>query len=564
MTTIGFGICLVISVLVVIYMAQKNYNNIDIYYWSIMLLIPIINSAYFLRSIAITEETAKVTAVFMNLDGTLLLVLAIFTMLRGIGIKIGRFAKVFAYVLAFAHLALIMCCVHNNLYYSGYEDNNGMIAELYSGPLKIVHYIFLVCMSLVFIGILVTGHRKMGRYSHRALRIYAIVAFISTLMYVLEKVLKMDQSLLPYIYAVTSVLISMDYDYMHIHDISGVISMHYDDKDAERGYVALGLKKEYLGGNAKSNVFLPFWVNQRIDSVIDTKDEAAQIIAKLVDDFNEGKASSAEYKIDNMICMCEISNLSVRKDGKKLGYLLDIRDVTVEKRNLEILTNYNEILNSEVASKTQHIKGIQRKIVLGMANMIENRDNNTGGHVKRTSDIISIIVDEIQKQGKIELDAEVAAQIVRAAPMHDLGKLHIDSAILCKPARLTDEEFEIMKTHSTKSGEMVMILLDGVEEEFFVKTSYNLARYHHERWDGKGYPEGLVGSMIPLEARIMAVADVYDALVSKRCYKEAMSFEKASEIMCEGMGTQFDPGMKSVFLGCRDRLEEYYKKANAV
>lgn len=103
-------------------------------------------------------------------------------------------------------------------------------------------------------------------------------------------------------------------------------------------------------------------------------------------------------------------------------------------------------------------------------------------------------------------------------------------------------------------------MLDGVEEERFVKVAFNVARYHHERWDGRGYPEGLVGTMIPLEARIMAVADVYDALVSKRVYKEAMSFEKARAIMVEGMGTQFDPNMKSVFLGCLGQLEEYYRQ----
>ena len=149
---------------------------------------------------------------------------------------------------------------------------------------------------------------------------------------------------------------------------------------------------------------------------------------------------------------------------------------------------------------------------------------------------------------------------MRAAPTHDLGKITIDSSILNKPGKLTDEEYEIMKTHAAKSGELVLILLDGVEEERFVKVAFNVARHHHERWDGRGYPDGLVGTMIPLEARIMAVADVYDALVSKRSYKEAMSFEQVNEIMLDGMGTQFDPNMKAAFLGCRSQLEQYYRQ----
>ena len=115
-----------------------------------------------------------------------------------------------------------------------------------------------------------------------------------------------------------------------------------------------------------------------------------------------------------------------------------------------------------------------------------------------------------------------------------------------------------MKTHSTISGQMVKILLEGVEEDSLVQTAYLMARHHHECWDGKGYPDGLVGEMIPVEARIMAVADVYDALISKRVYKEPMSFEQAARIMCEGMGTQFDPNMRIVFQRCRQELEQYY------
>ena len=115
-----------------------------------------------------------------------------------------------------------------------------------------------------------------------------------------------------------------------------------------------------------------------------------------------------------------------------------------------------------------------------------------------------------------------------------------------------------MKTHSVLSGQMVKILLEGVEEESLVRTAYRLARHHHERWDGKGYPDGLVGETIPLEARIMAVADVYDALVSKRVYKDKVSFEKADQIIREGMGSQFDPALEPVYLAAKPKLEAYY------
>ena len=229
-----------------------------------------------------------------------------------------------------------------------------------------------------------------------------------------------------------------------------------------------------------------------------------------------------------------------------------------ESRNMKILSDFNESLNREVAEKTRNIESIQEKLVLSMADMVENRDSNTGGHVKRTSDVVRILVEDIRSHRYFPLPDDLARDIIRSAPMHDLGKISIDSGILNKPGRLTPEEFAIMKTHSTISGQMVRILLEGVEEAHLVETAYHVARYHHERWDGKGYPEGLVGEMIPLEARIMAVADVYDALVSKRVYKEPMSFEQAAKIMTEGMGTQFDPSMLLVFLNCRGKLEQYY------
>ena len=131
--------------------------------------------------------------------------------------------------------------------------------------------------------------------------------------------------------------------------------------------------------------------------------------------------------------------------------------------------------------------------------------------------------------------------------MHDLGKIAIDDSILRKPGRFTPEEFEVMKTHSAEGARIVSDILKDTDDEEFRKIAVNVAHYHHERVDGSGYPDGLKGDEIPLEARIMAIADVYDALVSKRVYKESYSFEKADRIIIEGMGTQFDPSLQPYY-----------------
>ena len=148
--------------------------------------------------------------------------------------------------------------------------------------------------------------------------------------------------------------------------------------------------------------------------------------------------------------------------------------------------------------------------------------------------------------------------VEKAAPMHDLGKIAIDDAVLRKPGKYTDAEYAEMKRHPAEGAKIVENILNGVEDESFVQIAKNIALYHHEKWNGKGYPTGLSGTDIPIEARIMALADVFDALVSKRCYKEAFSYDRAFAIIEESLGEHFDPQLGEVFLSCRAQLEALY------
>ena len=202
---------------------------------------------------------------------------------------------------------------------------------------------------------------------------------------------------------------------------------------------------------------------------------------------------------------------------------------------------------------------LQDKLVLGMATMVEGRDNSTGGHIKRTSNVVRFIVEEMMKDPSLEeLNHSFYQNVTKAAPMHDLGKITIDDAILRKPGRFTPEEYEVMKTHSPEGAKILEQILKDVTDKSLEGIAINVAHYHHERWDGKGYPNGLKGDDIPLEARIMAIADVYDALVSKRVYKDEFSFDEANRIIMENMGKQFDPGLEKYFVRARSKIEKYY------
>lgn len=185
-------------------------------------------------------------------------------------------------------------------------------------------------------------------------------------------------------------------------------------------------------------------------------------------------------------------------------------------------------LEKQVSEKTAHILHIKDMMVLGMADMVESRDSNTGGHIKRTSGVIKVFSDKLKSHSdKLHIDEAFLQQIVKAAPMHDLGKIAIDDAVLRKPGKYTEEEYTEMKRHTVEGARIVENILRGVEEDDFVQIAKNIAHFHHEKWNGQGYPLGLSKTEIPIEARIMALADVFDALVSKRCYKEAFSYDEA-------------------------------------
>lgn len=201
--------------------------------------------------------------------------------------------------------------------------------------------------------------------------------------------------------------------------------------------------------------------------------------------------------------------------------------------------------------------GMQSHIITAMADIIENRDESTGGHIKRTAKYVEIIAKEMQKQGKYPniLTKQYINDMVLAAPLHDIGKIHISDTILNKPGKLTDEEFALMKTHTTAGRELLEKAKGDLGEIHYLNIAIDMASYHHEWKNGTGYPYGAKDGEIPLCAKILAVADVFDALTSKRCYKAAMPFEKAYSIICEERGTHFDEDVVEAFEASSESIQ---------
>ena len=253
---------------------------------------------------------------------------------------------------------------------------------------------------------------------------------------------------------------------------------------------------------------------------------------------------------------------------------------TIDIRTDDEIENLYHDLCDMALNQTEKLRSIRRLsentvqmqdgLIITMADLVENRDADTGAHIQKTAAYVNIIVRGLKEKGYYaeKITPKFMSDVVRSAPLHDVGKINIPDNVLNKPGKLTDEEYEIMKTHTTAGMKIMEKAIDTVGGENYLKEARNMAAYHHERWDGKGYPEGLHGEVIPLSARIMAVADVFDALTSPRVYKPPFPLEKALAIIEEGKGTQFDEKCVEVFMDSLDEVKvilrkyhnEYYKE----
>ncbi|MBH9553618.1 HD-GYP domain-containing protein [Inhella gelatinilytica] len=223
----------------------------------------------------------------------------------------------------------------------------------------------------------------------------------------------------------------------------------------------------------------------------------------------------------------------------------------------DFLRDKADYLESEVQRRTERIEAIQDITVLVMSSMAESRDNETGNHIRRTQHYVKGLAEALASNPQFasDLTPDTIELLYKSAPLHDIGKVGIPDHILLKPGKLTPEEFEVMKTHTTIGYESIVRAERLLGEEVdFLRFAKEISLSHQEKWDGSGYPQGLKGEAIPLSARLMAVADVYDALISRRVYKEAFSHGTAVAILQEGRGTHFDPVILDAFLQIQDQF----------
>jgi len=278
----------------------------------------------------------------------------------------------------------------------------------------------------------------------------------------------------------------------------------------------------------------------------------------------EALARLKESEVDiPIIFLTSLIDAEVEAKGFQLGVI----DFITKPFSAPVLVNrikthldIDEMIRERTAQlqmKTIQLVNLQSAIIFGFANMVECRDEGTGGHIERTSTYIRVLIEAMAEQGVYldEINKLDLSLFVESARLHDVGKIAISDIILNKPGKLTDEEFDIMKTHTMEGESAIESIASRTDDVEFLENAKLFAGSHHERWDGKGYPRGLKETDIPIQGRVMAFADVYDALVSERPYKKPFTPDKAVEIIMEGAGSQFDPFIADVFYKVRDKFE---------
>jgi len=569
MALVYYYVMFAISLLLVIVYSYIFHKHFDANMTIMSALVPVINLGFVLMGRAQVVEEALAALKLTYIGGCFLLVSAMFLIIHICGIELKPWMR--AIIITFSCLVfgtVITIGTSINIFYEynpdlkipdlAYYGGATYITNKHYGFMHTIFYIMVGFYYLVTISVIVFSFFKKKQVPRSILFLIILAVTIAIIGFFGGRIITHKIELLPLTYNIGMIIYIIIASRLRMYDASDSVIDSLVQK-GETGFISFDGKMRYLGSNETAKRMIPELNELRVDHHITHNLWLSENFLSQVKTFKQDESKNKVLlERDGKFYLIQINHLIIGRFHQ--GYQFLITDDTANQQYIKLIQNYNIKLEEEVANKTKDIVEMQEKLVLGMATMIEGRDNSTGGHIKRTSDCIRILADELKKDNILGLSDNFYSNLIKAAPMHDLGKIVVDDSILRKPGKYTPEEYNIMKTHAAEGARIVKQILEGTNDQEFTTIAINVAHFHHERWDGSGYPNQLKGKEIPIEARIMAVADVYDALVSKRVYKEKMSFEEADKIIMEGMGKHFDPELERFYIAAKDKLERYYKE----
>ncbi len=558
MPEIYYGTLLCISVVLAFIYAYMWHKHFETHITLLFIILPLSDLGHFLGAQAQDTDTAVMAMKITYIGGIfspLMIMLMVFSLCE---IKLSRLLKIAAFVLCGGVYSSVLTIGSSDIFYSymHFDEQKHHLYREY-GFMHTVFQVTVIIMFAISLAAIVYSYLKKNQVSRKMLMLLFFPEIIGFVSYFFGRNF-FSVELTPVSYDLAMIVYLVIVYKMCLYDVSdSAIDSLVETGDT--GFISFDFGYNYLGSNETAKSIFPQLAELTVDKSIDRNDFFKSHARVWLDEFKDN--NSKNEVLFNRKDKTFLINIKYLFDGRRnRGYQFFITDDTKNQQYIRLINNFNSQLRSEVEQKTDHIQKMHDNLILSMATMVESRDNSTGGHIRRTSEVVRILIDEIKKSGKLPLDDKFCKDIIKAAPMHDLGKIAVDDSILRKPGRFTDEEYDKMKVHAAEGARIVHEILKDTDDEQFKVLAENVAHFHHERVDGSGYPEGLKGDEIPIEARIMAIADVYDALVSKRVYKERMSFEQADKIITEGMGKHFDKALEPYYAAARPRLEEYYRE----
>ena len=553
-----------IATIIYFFLWHNHFNTLMTIYF---LLLPITNLGFFLMAISKNMDMAIIGNIITYIGGCYLILIIMFSVFNFCGIKINRKIRAILMIIEtifFISSLTILSKGEIPIFYKSFEfkvvDGAGTLIHKEYGFMHTLFYISLILYFAVTFVVMIYSFFKKSQVSKKTIYLLFFTETLGVISFFGGRLINGSDSslqLLSVAYVLAAITYLIIVHRLSLYDVD-LMANETMVKRGDVGIISFDHKLNFLGSNNNAKKVFPEVSKLIVDKKTEIDSLSSTIFYWLNEYIKDNQKNSHFYELGDKTYLITLTNLYEGKRNR--GYQIIITDDTLDRAYIKLLNSFNVKLQDEVEEKTKRIVEMNDEFILGMATMVESRDNSTGGHIKRTSDGVRILIDEILKDNTVGITNEFAKNLIKAAPMHDLGKIAVDDVILRKPGKFTPEEYEIMKRHSLEGAKIIDKIVDDKYNPEFKMIAKNVANFHHERYDGSGYPSGLKGEDIPLEARIMAIADVYDALVSKRVYKEKFSFEKAYNIIMEGMGSQFDKNLEKYFERARLKLEEYYSK----
>lgn len=536
----------VINLIVLIFTFENK--KVNYFFMMLMLIMAISNGGYLALSVSTNAETAILANKISYIGGCFTSPIMITLICWICNYRINKWIRLIMYIYCFAVYGMILTTGYNDLYYKEYSIdelwNSTVLVKEY-GQGHSLFYLILYGAIIIQLGLLIYSIVKKRSVSRKNLHMLIILEIFNVTAFFAGRIINPDFEVMPALYVLDGWILLNVHRRARIYNVEENVTASFS-KHQKNGYIMLDNKLNYIGCNKLAENIFPELADCYVDLPLKGIPELEKLVTKL--NLPECEKASTLHTIDRHF-ECHVSRILYNE--KNHGYILELIEDTEKWKNINSLSSYNTILEEKVREQTKELRKTQESIeklfiqtVTALSEAVDAKDRYTSGHSKRVAEYSRIIA---QRMGK---SREEQNEIYRAGLLHDVGKIRIPVEIINKAGKLTDEEYNIIKIHPVTGYH----ILRGISGNSLIAIA---AKYHHERYDGKGYPNGLAGEKIPEAARILGVADSYDAMTSNRSYRKALPQDVVREEILKGRGTQFDPVIADIMIQMIDEDKDY-------